>query len=595
VIQLVLWIVDSGCSKHMTGNMSLLRNFIEKFMGTICFRNDHFAAITEYGDYVQGNLMICHVYYVEGLGHNLFSVRQFCDANLEVAFRSNTCYVRNLEGDDLLTSRNLKAQILKIRTDNGTEFKNEKLRSFYAKLGIIHHMSIAQTPQQNGVVKRRNRTLVEAARTMLIFSKTLEFLRAEAIATACFTQNRFIVHTRYNKTPYELIRVRKPNVQYFHVFGSLYYPINNRDDLGKMKPKADIGIFIGYSESSRIEGILLQNNQLKIPQLMYPSNYNNNRNGMHGVEETVIDEDENAEEYAYHLEQATNFMENQLVYESRQEDIRRPVPRPLIFFGPQRNQNEPPRYLYNKDLFFLKNGNTKEKKYILSLHKIHVERFPEADLEEKMNHWVRKEFKNFNEDARLSIQHWKDSWHKRVYKQNQRRVKNNPEDYFSNHRITEVVRITTDQPHGLDFMEQIIVMRENDKLDSFSEADFKYLNKSDIEDLYYLYRNKKLGIKSYQVKVNLTAPTLTFPGIEAHEPYSIVDKPTTSLIYLNSKDEKRVMYLVEIVKFCDATLEKVLKEIKLKIFQSEPRKKPPLLGELDRDIMREFKREITKR
>ncbi|GJR76657.1 retrovirus-related pol polyprotein from transposon TNT 1-94 [Tanacetum coccineum] len=103
VIQLVLWIVDSGCSKHMTGNLPLLRNFVEKFMGTFRFRNDHFAAITGYGDYVQGNLTICHVYYVEGLGHNLFSVGQFCDGDLEVAFRSNTCYVRNLEGDDLLT------------------------------------------------------------------------------------------------------------------------------------------------------------------------------------------------------------------------------------------------------------------------------------------------------------------------------------------------------------------------------------------------------------------------------------------------------------------------------------------------------------
>ncbi|GKA23164.1 retrovirus-related pol polyprotein from transposon TNT 1-94 [Tanacetum coccineum] len=72
-------------------------------MGTVRFGNDHFATITGYGDYVQGNLMICHVYYVEGLGHNLFSVRQFCEGDLEVAFRSNTCYVRNLEGDDLLT------------------------------------------------------------------------------------------------------------------------------------------------------------------------------------------------------------------------------------------------------------------------------------------------------------------------------------------------------------------------------------------------------------------------------------------------------------------------------------------------------------
>ncbi|GJR97956.1 retrovirus-related pol polyprotein from transposon TNT 1-94 [Tanacetum coccineum] len=96
-------VVDSGCSKHMTGDRSLLRNFVEKFMGTVRFGNDNFAAITGYGDYIHGNITICHVYYVEGLGHNLFSVGQFCDGDLEVAFRSNTCYVQNLEGDDLLT------------------------------------------------------------------------------------------------------------------------------------------------------------------------------------------------------------------------------------------------------------------------------------------------------------------------------------------------------------------------------------------------------------------------------------------------------------------------------------------------------------
>ncbi|GJW46465.1 retrovirus-related pol polyprotein from transposon TNT 1-94 [Tanacetum coccineum] len=146
-------------------------------------------------------------------------------------------------------------------TGNGTEFKNKKLRSFYAKLGIVHNTSIARTPQQNGVVERRNRTLVEAARTTLIFSKSPEFLWEKAIATTCFTQNRSIVHTRYNKTPYELIRGRKPNVQYFHVFKSLCYPTNDRDDLGKMKPKADIGIFIGYFESSR--GFRIYNRRTK--------------------------------------------------------------------------------------------------------------------------------------------------------------------------------------------------------------------------------------------------------------------------------------------------------------------------------------------
>ncbi|GKE16551.1 hypothetical protein Tco_1424128 [Tanacetum coccineum] len=93
VDQIVLWIVDSGCSKHITGDRSLLRNFIEKVMGTVHFGNDNFAAITGYGDYIQGNITICHVYYVEGLGHNLFSVGQFCDGDLEVAFRSKTCYM----------------------------------------------------------------------------------------------------------------------------------------------------------------------------------------------------------------------------------------------------------------------------------------------------------------------------------------------------------------------------------------------------------------------------------------------------------------------------------------------------------------------
>ncbi|GJX10531.1 retrovirus-related pol polyprotein from transposon TNT 1-94 [Tanacetum coccineum] len=108
--------------------------------------------------------------------------------------------------------------------------------------------SVVKTQQQQ---IRRNQTLIEAARTMLIFSKAPEFLWAEAIATACFIHNRSIVHTRHNKTPCELIRDRKPNVQYFHVFGSLFYPKNDRDDLGKMKLKVDVGIFVSYSESSR--------------------------------------------------------------------------------------------------------------------------------------------------------------------------------------------------------------------------------------------------------------------------------------------------------------------------------------------------------
>ncbi|GJV13573.1 hypothetical protein Tco_1355114 [Tanacetum coccineum] len=103
VVQIVLWYLDSGCSKHMTGNRSQLMNFVSKFLGTVRFGNDHIARIMGYGDYQLGNVTISRVYYVEGLGHNLFSVGQFCDGDLEVAFRKNTCFIRNLEGVDLLS------------------------------------------------------------------------------------------------------------------------------------------------------------------------------------------------------------------------------------------------------------------------------------------------------------------------------------------------------------------------------------------------------------------------------------------------------------------------------------------------------------
>nr|GFD45444.1 retrovirus-related Pol polyprotein from transposon TNT 1-94 [Tanacetum cinerariifolium] len=104
--------------------------------------------------------------------------------------------------------------------------------------------------QQNRVVERRNWTLVEAARTMLIFSRALLFLWAEVVATACFTQNRSIIHRCFNKTPYELINGRKPDISFLHAFGALCYLKNDREDIGKLGAKGDIGFFIGYSADS---------------------------------------------------------------------------------------------------------------------------------------------------------------------------------------------------------------------------------------------------------------------------------------------------------------------------------------------------------
>ncbi|GJV83238.1 retrovirus-related pol polyprotein from transposon TNT 1-94 [Tanacetum coccineum] len=138
-----------------------------------------------------------------------------------------------------------------IRTDNGTEFVNKTLYDYYESVGIFHQKTVPRTPQQNGVVERRNRTLVEAARTMLIFSKAPMFLWAEAVATACYTQNRSLIHTRHDKTPYELVHNKKPDLTFFRVFGALCYPTNDSENLGKLQPTADIGIFVGYAPSRK--------------------------------------------------------------------------------------------------------------------------------------------------------------------------------------------------------------------------------------------------------------------------------------------------------------------------------------------------------
>ncbi|GJR26837.1 retrovirus-related pol polyprotein from transposon TNT 1-94 [Tanacetum coccineum] len=255
IVQLILFIVDSGCTKHMTGNLKLLCNFVEKFLGTVRFGNDQFAPILGYGDLIQGNVTIKRVYYVEGLNHNLFSVGQFCDADLEVAFRKSTCFVRDLQGNDLLTGsrgsdlytislqettsstpicfmakasptqawlwhrrlshlnfdyitllskkeakfadmdfvvsnasasinekkvlqyfltmiqRNLQAQVITVRTDRGTEFLNKTLHAYFKEEGIEHQTSTARTPEQNGVVERQNRTLVELLELFIPASK----------------------------------------------------------------------------------------------------------------------------------------------------------------------------------------------------------------------------------------------------------------------------------------------------------------------------------------------------------------------------------------------------------------------------------------
>nr|GFC17025.1 hypothetical protein [Tanacetum cinerariifolium] len=150
-----------------------------------------------------------------------------------------------------LVQRGLQAQVRVVRTDKSTEFLNQTLHAYFAAEGIQHQTSVARTPEQNGVVERRNRTLIEAARTMLSAAKVPLFFWAEAIATACFTQNRSLVIPRHEKTPYHIINDRKPSVKFFYIFGSVCYIVRDGENLDKLKEKGDECIFVGYYTQSR--------------------------------------------------------------------------------------------------------------------------------------------------------------------------------------------------------------------------------------------------------------------------------------------------------------------------------------------------------
>ncbi|GJS80427.1 putative ribonuclease H-like domain-containing protein [Tanacetum coccineum] len=138
-----------------------------------------------------------------------------------------------------------------IRSDNGTEFKNSIMNQFCEIKGIKREFSVARTPQQNGVAERKNRTLIEAARTMLVDSKLPTTFWAEAVNTACYVLNRVLVIKPHNKTPYELIRGRPPLIDFMKPFGCPVTILNTRDHLGKFEGKADEGYFVGYSVVSK--------------------------------------------------------------------------------------------------------------------------------------------------------------------------------------------------------------------------------------------------------------------------------------------------------------------------------------------------------
>nr|GEW81335.1 uncharacterized mitochondrial protein AtMg00810-like [Tanacetum cinerariifolium] len=269
VVQIVLWYLNSSCSKYMTEDRSQLTNFVNKFLGTVKFVNDHVAKIMGYGDYHIGNVTISRVYFVEGLGHNLFSAsktmsrpwhRRLSHLNFgAINHLARPGLSRGLpklkfERDHLCSacamgkiddySRFTWVRCLRSK-DEAPDFIIKFLKMI--QVGISYETSVARSPQQNSVVERRNRTLIEAARTMLIYAQALLFLWVEAVATACYTQNRSIVRLRHGKTPYVLLYGKLPDLSFLHVFGALCYLTNDSEYLGKLQPKADIGLQISQS------------------------------------------------------------------------------------------------------------------------------------------------------------------------------------------------------------------------------------------------------------------------------------------------------------------------------------------------------------
>nr|GFA46718.1 retrovirus-related Pol polyprotein from transposon TNT 1-94 [Tanacetum cinerariifolium] len=343
VVQIILWYLDSGCSKHMTGDCSQLINFVQKFLCTVKFGNNHVEKIMGFDLEVAFRQHTCFIHNLDGVdlltgsrGNNLYtlSLQDMMASSLICLFvqgfqdqawlwhcrlshlnfgainhlarqglvrglpklkfkKDHICsacamgkstkkshkpksedtnqeklYLLHMDlcGPMRTESVNGKKYILvivddysrftwvpvrHIQTDNGTEFVNQTLRKYYEEVDNSHETSVARSPQQNGVVKRRNRTLIEAARTMLIYAQALLFLWAEAVATTCYTQNRSIIRLHHGKTPYELLHNKLYDLSFLYVFGALCYPTNDSENLGKLQPKADIGIFIGYAPTKK--------------------------------------------------------------------------------------------------------------------------------------------------------------------------------------------------------------------------------------------------------------------------------------------------------------------------------------------------------
>ncbi|GJU40891.1 putative ribonuclease H-like domain-containing protein [Tanacetum coccineum] len=295
-------VIDSGCSRHMTGNMSYLTDYEEIDGGYVAFggnpkggkitgkctiktvpRKNNMYSVDLKNIVPKGGLTclfakatsdesklwhrrLGHLNFktmnklvkgnlVRGLPSKLFENDQTCVAcqkgkqHRASSTKDETSGILKsfITGIENLVDHKVKV----IRYDNGTEFKNREMNQFCKMKGILRQFSIARTPQQNKVAERRNKTLIEAARTMLADSKLPTTFWAEAVNTACYVQNRVLVVKPHNKTPYELFHGRTPTLSFMRPFGCPVTILNTIDHLGKFDGKADEGFFVGYSLNSK--------------------------------------------------------------------------------------------------------------------------------------------------------------------------------------------------------------------------------------------------------------------------------------------------------------------------------------------------------
>ncbi|GJY94830.1 retrovirus-related pol polyprotein from transposon TNT 1-94 [Tanacetum coccineum] len=264
-------IFDSGCSRHMTGNKSFLTDYQEIDGGFVAFagspkggKKQHKPLVSQLVSSISQTLTNLHMDLlhmdlfgptsVRSINHKTYCLVVTDDYSrfswvFFLATKDETSGILKTFITGIENQINHKVKI--IRCDNGTEFKNNDMNQFCGMKGIKREFSVARTPQQNGVAERKNRTLIEAARTMLADSLLPTTFWAEAVSTACYVQNRVLVTKPHNKTPYELLHGRPPSISFMRPFGCPVTILNTLDPLGKFDGKADEGFFVGYSINSK--------------------------------------------------------------------------------------------------------------------------------------------------------------------------------------------------------------------------------------------------------------------------------------------------------------------------------------------------------